>query len=515
MRLSRAAHPLLLLAFYDIPAAAGHQPSKLLRRDLNGDVSNFNNTEYTAVIQIGGQSVNVQLDTGSDDLWFVGGIGEFNDTGVQIQDNYGDGSIFVNGTIGLAEMTIAGQTIPQQAFINVTHSSDLSCDAAVCGLIGLNFGTGISDALSAGGFQGAATVGKSVLSSIFDMNPTNGRFFALAFSRLGDANDTADASLAISEYDPRYSDVQNEPKFPTYPPGNKGWSILGDGVFVDTAAIPWESHTNTIPAGKTRIGFDTGCTNFLLPGKITDAIYSAVPGAVRSNNSSIPTGRWSSDNAVWVIPCSTVINFTTAFENRTYPIHPLDMTEFHTELGPDGQNHTYCVGSASNGGSVTNRTDDNDALFGDSFLRNVYSVFDFGDNTTDPYMRFLALTDANEAAADFARVRQQLLANNPPEISPDALIALFDGPTPSPSAAAPAQRVTGKPNLDLEADASNTDTTSQVAKYAPIVIGLLAANLCLVCVLLVLGVLNFVRGGKTIGASRSRYAPLGTKEDPN
>ncbi|KAJ7660373.1 hypothetical protein DFH06DRAFT_1472396 [Mycena polygramma] len=245
-----------------------------------------------------------------------------------------------------------------------------------------------------------------------------------------------------------------------------------------------------------------------------DAIYSAIPGAVRSN-SSIPTGRWSSDNAVWVIPCSTAINFTTTFGNRTHPIHPLDMTEFHTELGPDGQNYTYCVGSASNGGSVTNRTDDNDALFGDSFLRNVYSVFDFGDNTTDPSMRFLALTDATEAADDFARVRQQLLANNPPELSPDALIALFDGPTQSSSPAA-GSVAEEKPNLDLAADASSTNNSaSQVAKYAPIVIGLLAANLCLVCILLLLGVIKLVQGGKTIGASRIRYAPLGVKEDLN
>ncbi|KAJ7660383.1 aspartic peptidase domain-containing protein [Mycena polygramma] len=460
---------------------------------------------------------------------FDGGVGAFNDKGVQSQDNYGDGSNIINDTIGLAEMVVAGQTIPQQGartrlpnsstyvcHINVTYNAGMSqCDATgVCGLLGLNFGTGMGDKLIAAGIKDGATVGQSVLSSIFEMNPTKGRFFALAFSRLGDANDTADASqaLAISEYDPRYSDVQNEPKIPTYPQGYKGWSILGDGVFVDTVAIPWASHTNTTPAGKTRIGFDTGCANFLLPGEITDAIYSAVPGAVRSSNSSIPTSRWDSDNAVWVIPCGTAINFTTTFGNRTYPIHPLDMTEFHTGLGPDRKNYTYCVGSASNGGGITNRTDDNDALFGNSFLRNVYAVYDFGDDNTDPSMRFLALTNATEAAADFARTRTQLLANSPPELSPDALIALFDGPTQSSSPAA-GSVAEEKPNLDLAAESSTNNTTSQAAKYAPIVIGLLAANLCLVCVLLLLGVVKLVQGGKTIGASRSRYAPLGVKED--
>jgi hypothetical protein len=42
------------------------------------------------------------------------GVGSFEDTGVSHQINYGDGSAFINGTIGLAEVAIAGHTISSQ-----------------------------------------------------------------------------------------------------------------------------------------------------------------------------------------------------------------------------------------------------------------------------------------------------------------------------------------------------------------------------------------------------------------
>ncbi|KAJ7447442.1 aspartic peptidase domain-containing protein [Mycena latifolia] len=520
MRLVPALYPLLLLPLHFVSAASdAHQRKRLSRRDINDDLANFGNSEYTAILMIGNTSVNVQLDTGSLDLWLnpIGGVGAFEDTGVPYMISYGDGSAYINGTIGLAEMVIAGQTIPRQAFVNVTQNVGLDdCGSGVCGLVGLSFdnpGGGIEGTLTAAGLDGT-TLGKSVLSSVFDMNPDQARFFAVAFSRLDDVNDTADASLAISEYDPRYADVQHEPQNPTYPPGARGWSILGDGIFVDDVAIPWPSNTNTTPVGKNRIGLDTGTTNFLLGGAIRDAIYSAIPGAVLAKNSSLPNTHWSSDNDVWVVPCNTSINFTTTFGGHAYPIHPLDMTDMVTQVGPDGINYTFCVGTVTNGGGITDNINDNDALFGDSFLRNVYTVFSFGDNTTDPSIQFLALTDATQAADDFARVRQQRLTTNPPEISPAALIALFDGP-PSASFTSPSAADSGKFAAAL-ADTGSGTTTSQVAKYAPAVIGLLAVNLCLLLFLLVLGVANLIRGARKVGSTRSlnaQYAPVGVRED--
>ncbi|KAJ7833187.1 hypothetical protein B0H13DRAFT_2370566 [Mycena leptocephala] len=73
------------------------------------------------------------LDTGSRDLWLnpFGGVGPFEEpTGVTQTIHYGDGSPLINGTIRLAEMTIAGRTIPQQAFINVTQTYTICIGAS-------------------------------------------------------------------------------------------------------------------------------------------------------------------------------------------------------------------------------------------------------------------------------------------------------------------------------------------------------------------------------------------------
>lgn len=58
---------------------------------------------------------------------------------------------------------------------------------------------------------------------------------------------------------------------------------------------------------------------------------------------------------------------------QTYAMHPLDITDIQTVLSPDGlYNYTVCVNSITNIGPIGGTAFD--ALFGDSFLRNVYTV---------------------------------------------------------------------------------------------------------------------------------------------
>ncbi|KAJ7075056.1 aspartic peptidase domain-containing protein [Mycena belliarum] len=501
--------------------------SKLYNRDISNDLNDVNDIRYTAIVQIAGRTYNLLLDTGSTVNWLnpPEGVGAFNDTGVEFKQGYGDGSSFVSGHIGLAEMVVAGRTIPQQAFLNVTKNVGQSpCTSALCGLIGLNFkdptGTGLPPALSAAGLDGDK-LGKSLLSHVFEMNATAPWFFALALSRMDDVNDTADASLAISEYDPRYTDVPQEPQNPIYPPGSYAWSILSDGIFINGAPIAWPSVTKSTPPGKNIIEIDSGTPSLALPTQIRDAIYGAVPGAVLAQNTSIPGKFQNSDKNIWVVPCNTSMNFTVTFGGHAYPFHPLDMTKLYTQVGPDRKTYTICVNTISGGGDLTDGTRSRqDSLFGDTFMRNVYSVFSFGDNTTAPFVQFLSVVNETEAVVDFTRVRQRHLVNGPPELSPAALIALFDGPrsvaasvsatspsdasTSSPTSSPPAAKA-GDAALKLAADLPDdshpaSDSDSQIAKYAPIVIGLLGANLLILLVLLVVGVgFCLTRGDKKNG----------------
>ncbi|KAF8209685.1 peptidase S8/S53 domain-containing protein [Mycena galopus ATCC 62051] len=69
----------------------------------------------------------------------------------------------------------------------------------------------------------------------------------------------------------------------------------------------------------------------------------------------------------------------------------------------------------------------------------------------------------------------------------------------------------------VDAVSSDTDTGTDssdaaVRKYAPIVIGLLSANLVILLILVVLGVLLYVRRGRAVGGS-SKYAPVKLREE--
>ncbi|KAJ7910089.1 aspartic peptidase domain-containing protein, partial [Mycena leptocephala] len=403
-------------------------------------IGNVKNVRYTAALSIGGKIVNVTLDTGSTDLWLnpPDGVGAFDSTGVPKKISYGQGDVSINGTIGLAEISIAGHTIPHQAFINVTQNIGLNeCGSGICGLVGLGFDSptaGIEKALTTAGLDGPK-LGKSVLSSIFDMNPDKGRFFAMSLSRLNDPKDTADASLSIAEYDSKYASVQWMAKRSVFPATSKSWHILSDGATVNGVSVPWSANDAGTPSGQLLIGLDTGTTNIIVRPEVRDQIYSAVPGAVLAKNSSLSNTHWSADRDVWVVPCTTPVSFSAIFGGQPYPVHPLDVTEMYTKVGPDGVKYTICVGAITNGGTITSGK--TDALYGDSFLRNVYTVFSFGDNTTSPYIQFLSQTNEWESTQDFAHVREQQLANGPPEIAPADLIRIFDGVSGSPSSNSP------------------------------------------------------------------------------
>ncbi|KAJ7881992.1 aspartic peptidase domain-containing protein [Mycena olivaceomarginata] len=523
--------------------------------DIDDDIKNVQNNRYTAALTLGGKTINVILDTGSTDLWLnpYDGVGSFESTGVSHEIHYGEGATFINGTIGLAEISIAGHTIPRQAFINATQVVGLdACGSGICGLVGLGFDSptaGIEKALTDDGLDGPK-IGKSVLSSIFDMNPDKGRFFAFSLSRLGDVKDTADASLSIAEYDPKYSAVQWLAKRPVYPPTAKSWRILADGVTVDGYPVPWTANAASTPSGNHIVLLDTGTTNILVRPEVRDAIYSRVPGAFLAKNSSLRTSHWSADHDAWIVPCSTPVSFSAIFGGQPYPLHPLDLTDMRTQVGPDGVNYTYCVGSITSGGTIT--TGSTDALYGDSFLRNVYTVFSFGDNTTSPYVQFLSQTNEWESTQDFAHVRQQQLATGVKELNPADLIRLFDGVSPpgssgsassssgsTPSSggsssntggsSSPSGSTTGGSSSSSGSSSSDClsgsgsskvlagnladSADSSSSKYWSIIVGLLAANLLVVLVLAFLGVMSFVRGRRSVDPTRVHYVPTKTKDD--
>ncbi|KAJ7763053.1 aspartic peptidase domain-containing protein, partial [Mycena metata] len=320
-------------------------------------------------------------------------------------------------------------------------------------------------------------------------------FFALSLSREGDP-ESGDGSFSVGEYDDRYSDVQHAPLLPQFPAGSGDWSILTDGVFVNGSKIPWGvDPAANIPAGKAKGLLDTGTSLMNLPRDVRDGIYSAVPGAVQTSpNSSLDDALGST---LWIVPCETAIDLQIGFGGELFRIHPLDLSELDVILGPDGNNYTVCV-------SLIFPGTERDAIFGDLFLHNVYTVFGFGNETTKgAYIQLLSLTN-DTSSADYSNIQSPLLANGPPELSP----ADFS-PTSAPSSS---QSQSGHVVAGDLAAVANAPVDSEVAKYGPVVIGLLGTNLALLLFLLYLGVSSLLKHGRTAGLPRrtreAKYSPV-------
>ncbi|KAJ7253669.1 aspartic peptidase domain-containing protein [Mycena haematopus] len=418
--------------------------------DGNNNVINKGNERYTANITISGRVVNVALDTGSTDLWVMppDNLPSFNDTHLNATITYGDGTDYVFGDIGVGVFQLgSAYSIPFQAFLYVSDASSdeqPDFDDGIFGLWGLGFNTPgsseVNDAVQLAYGQ-SANWGQSALANIFEQNPTGDDYIGISLSRNGDTGGTADASLTIAEYDSDYQAVANSPKIPQNPVNSGAWTVTLDGLSVGGKKINWPSTMQQAPAGKNIVHLDTGTTNVMIPAEQVAAIYSSIPGAVLSPDSNIPLTKFSTTYDVWVVPCNATVNLVATFGGQDFPIHPLDVTDMQVVTSPDGlRNYTMCLGTFTDVGSIVEGA--SDGLFGDSFMRNSYTVFNFGTggNTKgNPFVQMLPQTDATKAAADAIAVRSALMAHMPPEIATIDLVKIFNGSEPSGNTGAPAQ----------------------------------------------------------------------------
>ena len=107
------------------------------------------------------------------------------------------------------------------------------------------------------------------------------------------------------------------------------------------------------------------------------------------------------------MPCTQEVNLGITIGGRRFPVHPLDIispslssTDNTTRYG------TFIPQSFSVGAGEF------DLLLGDMFLRNVYSLYDFGDFQDaqgvimgNPYVKLLSITNATAASAEFHQLR--------------------------------------------------------------------------------------------------------------
>lgn len=104
------------------------------------------------------------------------------------------------------------------------------------------------------------------------------------------------------------------------------------------------------------------------------------------------------------MPCTTQMALALTIGGTKYPIHPLDLT--WPDKDPGSSN---CVGGLQYTPSIK---DTGDLILGSAFLKNVYSVYQYPDqskspSTWQPTVGMLSLTDPAAASRDFFAVRNQ------------------------------------------------------------------------------------------------------------
>ncbi|KAF8057037.1 aspartic peptidase domain-containing protein [Lyophyllum atratum] len=489
--------------------------------DDEDDLGNVSNIRYTTNITINGKEVHVALDTGSTDLWVIppGGVGQFNDTSIPLELLYGDGTYGVKGTIGVAPFEFGPYKVEKQGEKLATVSIDSVLKPHWFHPAFLN--------------AEESTIGAMTDIGIYGL-------FGLGFDHLeASINDAIQKKYGPSatwgaSYDEEYVTVASAKKILQFSRGGTRWTTLLDSIFIDGVPVGISSTINGVPAGKAIALVDTGSPTGVFTKDIMEKIF------------------YHGEDLLADIGCGLVLG------GDAYPVHPLDLTTVNA-VTVSGQNYTACTGSFYQKDQLGG--DEFDIILGDTFLRNVYAVYDFGDPTGSsappndtapnnppdskpddgddgpvsnteanedpqgdpneaniPFMQFLSQTDPAKAAAEHIAIRAKAVAAIGPELPPSELLALVGAaaaPHDEPRPAGSDAGANSKTNVNLAGGDKAEADASGFSHYAPIVIGLLAANLFVGLILIVLTVFACLRRGtpKEGKAKSAMYVPVKFKDE--
>ncbi|KAG2004907.1 hypothetical protein CC2G_003413 [Coprinopsis cinerea AmutBmut pab1-1] len=200
------------------------------------DLSSFLDGLYTASVTLSSEEYKLILDTGSADMW-VDKAPEHSWTDKEIpmkfQYEYANGTLSVDGTVGVAPFKFGTYSIDEQAFLNI-HDDDreffkLIGANGIMGL-GLDRSHSVIDEEVKKKEGQASTWGASILNNIFDDDDWEDNYVALDLSRSEDGEDISGGNISIGDFDEQFKDVFNQPKHYVYPKGSPRWTIMMDGV---------------------------------------------------------------------------------------------------------------------------------------------------------------------------------------------------------------------------------------------------------------------------------------------
>nr|QCC30103.1 secreted aspartic protease [Rhodotorula taiwanensis] len=340
------------------PFASGNSrrlARRLARRASTGSesLSSYQNDNlWAGRISIGtpAQSFLMDFDTGSSDLWVpssqcttsaCSGKNKYSasssstsqaQSGNQLNVQYGDGST-ASGPVYSDSVTVGGLTATGQTFGTATTLTG-------------NFGSSPSDGLVGMAYPALSQLG---VSPFFNTLWSEGHVARDVFSFRLAAGNSAPSEL--------YLGGLNSNK---YVAGTTGYTPVISQTY-------WAINTNVQVNGQSVSGLgtlnaiaDTGTTLIVVPTSDAQTFWSSVPGAA----------PYSGGGGYYTFPCNSAPSVTFQFPGSStkWPVPYLN-------LGTVSYGSNQCVGAIVGQDSGLNAW-----ILGDSFLKGVYSTFDFANN---------------------------------------------------------------------------------------------------------------------------------------
>ncbi|KAI1487939.1 aspartic peptidase domain-containing protein [Biscogniauxia mediterranea] len=281
-----------------------------------------------------GKPLYMLLDTGASTTWVMGSgctsaackshnsfgpsdSKTYVDTGKTYAVEYGTGS--VSGHVITDTMSIAGLSAPVSFGVANTTSDEFS-------------------AFPFDGILGLSMSPDTWLTAIKNANLIDANVFGISLARAADG--TNDGEIAFGAPNPEKMEGNI-----TYTPLKAGstWTITMDGATVDGKSAGLDGKDAYI---------DTGTSFIFGPPNDVKAIYGMIPDSAQQ------------DSATWSVPCDSDVPVALTFSGKSWTISSKDFVS-----GPNDDG--VCTGKIYGMEYVKGAW-----LVGDTFLKNVYSVYD-------------------------------------------------------------------------------------------------------------------------------------------
>ena len=335
-----------------VPIGGGKTVANSLQDDM----------QYICEVDIGGQKMRLNFDTGSSDLWLysthqpaiqqkghqVYNVKKSNAGGAPMPGgtwniSYGDGSS-AGGVVHIDKVSVGGVSYPKQAFgLAMNVSESFFQDNTNDGLLGLGFTTG---PISGSG---------NTISVDGTTKPQN-TFFTNIRSSLPAPLFTVDLKhRAAGSYDFGYIDKSKYTGDIVYFPANSSqayWQIASQSYGIK-GDKPVTKTIQTI--------IDTGTTLMLVPQDVLDHYYAKVPKSTVDKEAG-----------GYTYPCGTKLpDFNIGFDQAGAKFTATIPSKY-MDFGPATVGSSTCFGSMQ----VMSKSDSLDAIYGDIFLKAVFTVFE-------------------------------------------------------------------------------------------------------------------------------------------